>query len=236
MTNLSAADLYRHRYDDAASHATRGLAIAAASGQGEVAPFLTPVLITVLHHTGRIAEAADMADEALEAGRLSGNLESLGWNLFSRAYVAVAAGDLDLALALASESVEVTRELDDRLVSTYARWALASALLETGEAERATEVLLAAAEGDDLPRIPEGWRAHYLELLTRCWLALDRPAEATRAAGHALGVAEQARLRGGHRDGVPGLGRRRARGRRRRGGRRACAQRGDRRRRGRRPG
>ena len=83
------------------------------------------------------------------------------------------------------------RELDDRLVSTYARWALASALLETGDSGGANETLLAAAEGEELPRIPESWRAHYFELLTRSWLALGRPVEATRAATRAAAVAER---------------------------------------------
>src|ERR671912_348977 len=189
MIHLAGGDFYRMDYDGMRDWGERALVIAAASGQGEIAPFLAPVLITVLHHTGRIAEAADMADESIEAARLSGNVEALGWNLLSRAYVGVAAGDLDMALELATESVEATRELDDRLVSTYARWALASALVETGEEERAAGVLLAAAEGDDLPRIPEGWRAHYLELLTRCWLAVDRAADAERTAERALGIA-----------------------------------------------
>src|SRR5918993_1107785 len=189
MIHLAGGDFYRMDYDGMRDWGERALVIAAASGQGEIAPFLAPVLITVLHHTGRIAEAADMADESIEAARLSGNVEALGWNLLSRAYVGVAAGDLDMALELATESVEATRELDDRLVSTYARWALASALVETGEEERAAGVLLAAAEGDELPRIPECWRAHYLELLTRCWLAVDRPADAKRTAERALGIA-----------------------------------------------
>ncbi len=54
VTNLSAADLYLHRYDDAALHASRGLAIARATGQGDLAPFLIPVLVTVLHTKGRV--------------------------------------------------------------------------------------------------------------------------------------------------------------------------------------
>ena len=191
LTNLSAADVYMHRYADAAAHASRGLEIARRSGQGEVAPFLVPVLVTVLHTTGRVAEAGDLLDETLEAARLSGNAETLGWNLLSRGYVAVAAGDLELALDVAQESVDVTRDLDDRLVSTYARWALASALLEKGEAGRAVEILMAAAEGDDLPRIPEPWRAHYYELLTRCWLAFERPVEAAETATRAAAAAER---------------------------------------------
>jgi DNA-binding NarL/FixJ family response regulator len=194
LTNLSAADVYLHRYADAASHANRGLAMARATGQGEVAPFLIPVLVTVLHTTGRVTEAADLLDEAVEAARLSGNHESLGWNLLSRAYVAVAAGDLELALAVAQESVDVTRELDDRLVSTYARWAFGSALLEKGEPGRAIEVLVTAAEGKDLPRIPEAWRPHYFELLTRAWLAVGRLRDAELTATGAAATAERVAL------------------------------------------
>ena len=112
--------------------------------------------------------------------------------------MAVAAGDLELALSVSQESVDVTRHLDDRLVSTYARWALASALLERGDAGRAIELLVSAADGDELPRIPEPWRAHYLELMTRAWLAHDRPAEAADAAGRAAATAERVGLKAAH--------------------------------------
>jgi ATP/maltotriose-dependent transcriptional regulator MalT len=152
------------------------------------------VLVTVLHTTGRVTEAADLLDEAVEAARLSGNRESLGWNLLSRAYVAVAEGDLELALGVAQESVDVTRELDDRLVSTNARWAFGSALLEVGEPGRAIQVLVTAAEGKDLPRIPEPWRAHYFELLTRAWLALGRLRDAEMTATGAAATAERVAL------------------------------------------
>jgi DNA-binding NarL/FixJ family response regulator/tetratricopeptide (TPR) repeat protein len=189
LTNLSAADLYLHRYDDAARHANRGLAIARSTGRGEVAPFLIPVLVTVLHVTGRVGEAAELLDEAIEAARLMGSEEALGWNLLSRGYVAVVAGDLELALSVAQESVEVTRELDDRLVSTNARWALASALLEAGQPGRAIDELMAAAGGEELPRIPQPWRAHYFELLTRCRLASGRPMEAEETASRAADMA-----------------------------------------------
>jgi DNA-binding NarL/FixJ family response regulator len=59
---------------------------------------------------------------------------------------------------------------------------LAGALLETGQPGRAVESLLGSAGGDELVLIPGGWRAYGLELLTRCWLALDRPADAEHAA------------------------------------------------------
>ena len=191
LANLATAELYLHRYEHAGEHAQRGLAIARATGQGDISPVLIPVLSHVLHTTGRIAQSADLLDEAVEAARLSGNAQALGWNLLSRAFTALAAGDLDTAMAAGRESVEVTRDLDDTLVSTYASVALASTLYESGEAARAIEILLSAAGGEELPRIASGWRANYFELLTRCWLAVGRPVEAERAARRASATAAE---------------------------------------------
>ena len=59
---------------------------------------------------------------------------------------------------------------------------LARALLETGQPGPALELLLDPAGGEELTLIAGSRRARCLELLTRCRLALDRPAEAERAA------------------------------------------------------
>jgi DNA-binding NarL/FixJ family response regulator len=194
LANLCAAELYLHRYGEAASHAKRALSIGRATGQADIAPILVPVLANVLHMWGRIAESAELLDEAVEAARLSGNVESLGWNLLGRAFTAIAAGEVDLALATAQESVNVTRKLDDRLVSTNAGVALAHAHYESGEPGRAVEVLLMSAGGQELSLIPDGWRANYFELLTRCWLALGRPEQAGEAAARAEATAGSVHL------------------------------------------
>ncbi len=55
-------------------------------------------------------------------------------------------------------------------------------------------MLLARAGGEGLTLIPGGWRAYCLELFTRCWLALDRPAKAGRAAALAEGIAAAVQL------------------------------------------
>jgi len=191
LANLATAELYLHRYPVAGRHARRGLAIARATGQVEMSPVLVPVLSNVLHVTGRVAESEDLLDGAIEVARLSGNAQALGWNLLSRAFTAVAAGDLPAALDAAEESAEVTGALDDSLVATYAGVALATALSESGEPVRAIDVLLVAAGGEELPRIAGGWRAGYFELLTRCWLAVGEPAAAERAAGRAAAVAAE---------------------------------------------
>jgi DNA-binding NarL/FixJ family response regulator len=191
LANLATAELYLHRYEQAGNHAQRGLTIARVTGQGDMSPVLVPVLSNVLHTTGRIAQSAALLDGAVEAARLSGNAQALGWNLLSRAFTAVAAGDLETALAAGQESVDVTRDLDDSLVSTYASVALASALYESGEAGRAIEILITAAGGEELPRIASGWRANYFELLTRCWLTVGQPVAAEQAARRAAATAAE---------------------------------------------
>jgi hypothetical protein len=54
-------------------------------------------------------------------------------NLFNRSVVALAAGDLDIALATAEESVELTRDLDEGFVTAWAAARLAGVLFETGQ-------------------------------------------------------------------------------------------------------
>lgn len=194
LVNVATAELYMHRYDAAASHARRGMTIARATGQGDVSPVLVPVRSAALHLSGRIADSAELLDDAVEAARLSGNAEALGWNLLSRGFTAVAAGDLELAIEVTEESVHVTRHLDDSLVATNAGLAFASALFESGEPARAIDVLLTATGGEELSLVPRAWQPNYLELMTRCWLALGRPREAEVAASRAEAVADGADL------------------------------------------
>src|SRR5262249_58503537 len=158
-------------------------------GRGDPWHRLYPVLPRVWYVRGKLAEAAELLDGAIEAGRLLGSPPALAGNLFNRSVVALAAGDLDIALATAAESVELTRDLDAGFVTAWAAARLAGVLFETGQPDRAIELLLGRAGGAELTLIPGGWRAYWLELLTRCWLAIDHPSEARRAAGLAQGMA-----------------------------------------------
>jgi DNA-binding NarL/FixJ family response regulator len=101
---------------------------------------------------------------------------------------------VELALANAQESVDLGQDLDDAFQSAWAAVRLAGALTETGQSERAVELLVSSAGGEELTLIPGGRRAYCLELLTRSWLALDRRAEAERAAGYAQAWASTVQL------------------------------------------
>jgi DNA-binding NarL/FixJ family response regulator len=190
---LAAAELYLDLYAEADAHASRALALSRASGRGDPLFRLYSILPRIWQVRAKLPEAAELLDDAIEAGRLLGSPPALAGNLFNRSAVAVAVGNLDLALATAEEGVELTRHLDDGFVSAWAAVRLADVLLETGQPDRAVELLLGRAGGEELTFIPGSWRAYCLELLTRCWLALDRCSEAERAAG----LAEVAAADGG---------------------------------------
>jgi DNA-binding CsgD family transcriptional regulator len=133
-------------------------------------------------------------DGAIEAARLLRTTQALAGNLFNRSVVALAVGDLDIALATAQDSVEFARDLDEGFVTAWAAVRLAGVLVETEQPEQALELLLARAGGEEMTLIPGGWRTYCLELLTRCWLALDRPTEAGQAAARAEDMSAVMRL------------------------------------------
>ena len=191
---LAIAEVYIELFAEADAHASRALALARASGRGDPLHRLYPVLPRIWYVRGKLAEAAALLDGAIEGARLLGSPPALAGNLFNRSVVALAAGDLDLALATAEEGLDLTRELDDGFVSAWAGARLAAVLLETGHPDRAVELLLTRAGGEELALIPGSWNTYFLELLTRCWLALDRRNEAERAARRAEVTAAAAQL------------------------------------------
>jgi ATP/maltotriose-dependent transcriptional regulator MalT len=191
---LAIAEVYLDLYAEADAHASRALGLARASGQGDPLHRLYPVLPRVWYVRGKLAEAAELLDGAIEAGRLLGSPPALAGNLFNRSVVALAAGDLDIAAATATESVELTRDLDEGFVTAWAAARLAGVLFETGQPGQAVELLLGRAGGEELTLIPGSWRAHCLDLLTRCWLALGRPGKARRAAALAQVMAAAVQL------------------------------------------
>jgi ATP/maltotriose-dependent transcriptional regulator MalT len=191
---LAAAELYLDLYVEADAHASRALALARAAGREDPLFRLYPILPRIWYVRGRLAETAELLDGAIETGRLLGSPPALAGNFFNRSVVALAVGDLDLALATAEEGVELSRGLDEGFVTGWAAARLAGVSVEIGRPERAVELLLDRAGGEGLTLIPGGWRAYCLELLTRCWLALDRRAEAERAAALAEETAAAVQL------------------------------------------
>jgi ATP/maltotriose-dependent transcriptional regulator MalT len=105
--------------------------------------------------------------------------------LLNRSLTALGAGDIEVAVSAAEESVQLTHGMDNGLVPAATALALTAARLETGDPELgpAVDLMMERSGGAGLPLMPGGsFRAKWLELLTRCWLALGRRADAERAA------------------------------------------------------
>jgi ATP/maltotriose-dependent transcriptional regulator MalT len=183
--NLAAAELDLERFAEAGAHAERAMSVGQATGQSDIVPILVYTVAWVKRRRGELAESGELLDGAVEGARLSGNAQSLAGNLLNQSLTALAAGDLELALNAAEESVDLTSHLDHGLVSASAGLALAAVLCERGDAARAVDAMVGPAGGPDLLRIPAAWRANWLELQTRCWLTLGRLDEARRAAASA---------------------------------------------------
>jgi DNA-binding CsgD family transcriptional regulator len=194
VANLAGAELYLDRYPDSERHAERALAIARATGQSELIPLADSIRGHVKLLRGKLVEAGDVLDSAIEAARLSGNVQALAGNLTNRSLTALAAGNLDLALATAEENDVLTRGLDQSLICAAAV-ALAAVLVEAGQPRRAVDVLTASSGGDDLALIPGVFRPRSLELLTRCLLASGRRTDAEQAATSAHAAAAGLQLR-----------------------------------------
>jgi DNA-binding NarL/FixJ family response regulator/tetratricopeptide (TPR) repeat protein len=194
VATLAAAECYLDRFAEAGAHAERGLALARATGQGELLPMLIPALHTVLLVSGRLGESAELLDGAVEGARLAHNDQTLAWYLFNRALIAAVTGELDLARATAEEAAELARPLGASFVAAYADVTHAVALWEAGELARGVELATAGA-GDQLELLPGAWRAYFLDRLVAARLALGRRAEAERGAAAAEEVAAATGLR-----------------------------------------
>jgi DNA-binding CsgD family transcriptional regulator/tetratricopeptide (TPR) repeat protein len=190
IAHLASAELYLDRFAAAERHARRALQIGRATGQSDLYPVVVVMLGRSLWLQGRPIEAAALFDGAAEAARLAGNVQSLAWNLVNRSFAALALGQLDIALASAEESFELVRETDPGPLTALSAAALAAALVETGRADRAVEVLITRAGGDELGRLGGGWRARFLELLTRAQLEAGERDEAERSAHAARECAD----------------------------------------------
>jgi predicted ATPase/DNA-binding NarL/FixJ family response regulator len=193
-TWLAGVELYLDRYAEGEAHANRALAVGRATGQGELFLLLAATLGGLLRQRGKLADAGELLDGAIDAARLLGNTHALVWTLLSRSATALRSGDVSLALATAQESVELSREAHSSFHSAEAASDLGAALLETGKPEEAVELLLESAGGEELALIGGSPRARYLEVLTRSWLALDRLAEANRTVATAQAWASAVRL------------------------------------------
>ena len=180
---LCSAATYLDRYDDAVAHAERALRLGRAAGH--LHPTLIPALGAAHFMRGRLSEAAEVLDAGVEAARLAGITQSMAWMLRNRSLLSALVGDLPAALEMAEEALELTRRLDESVLSAWAAMVVARASVMAGGSQRAVDVLEGAGDDEPLRRIPGAWRAMGLDSLATAHADLDHGDEAARVAAAA---------------------------------------------------
>jgi DNA-binding NarL/FixJ family response regulator len=192
---LGWTEVNMERHEAALHHLDRALAIAHATGQALILPHLLVGKVLLLGPAGRLADAAECAEEAVDLALLSGCGEQRASAYAMRCWVATLTGDLDVALrAGAVASRERPEAASAWFASTAARM-LAEARLAAGDPDGCV-ALLDQGGGPELSAAPASSHAGWYELLTRAELARGRVAAAAMAAGCAESAAARFGLGG----------------------------------------
>ena len=129
---LAAAELYLDLYAEADDAREPRSPARPRDGAGE----LLPRADQILPGSGTCAAGSPRPANSWTApsrlGACSGHHAALAGNLFNRSVIALAVGDLELALATAEEALELTRDLDDRLRHAWAAVRLAASCSKPG--------------------------------------------------------------------------------------------------------
>ncbi len=184
MHRLSRASLHLERYEDAVRIAARGVDVGTKTGRGEVIPVLRSTLAQSALTLGRLAEASEAQEAAVEAARLIGNDYVTCGILSTSANIALLTGDLEAALRAGEESVAILGPDAEGHVLSVAKAGLALTMREAGRSAAEAEQLVEPLGGWTLERLPAVWRVRHHEALVR--LELE--------AGQVEPAAEFARL------------------------------------------
>jgi DNA-binding NarL/FixJ family response regulator/tetratricopeptide (TPR) repeat protein len=154
---LGWAENYLEHYEEAIAHVDRGIAIARSAGEGRL---LVPMMLVKgfpFEMQGRMAEAVEVCETAIEAARLSANPHYLFWALFELGWAHYYSGDLEAAIAAGEESARVGGRLAGGTMPSAGGgpgWQIACARFEAGDVERAREEMRALGSDELEHKIP----------------------------------------------------------------------------------
>ena len=170
----------------ALEHFARGTAIARRTGSAVLALELMVGEALGLLARGRIAQALDVADGAVEEARSLGSAQSLVWALYAQATVLEAGGDAAAGVAAGEEALALTAGLEPSSITAGVR--LSAGGGARGHRRRAArdERPARAAGRPGPPRFFAGQRAGCYEVLVRAAL-LERRRRGRRELGRPRG-------------------------------------------------
>ncbi|MHB1584807.1 MAG: ATP-binding protein [Acidimicrobiales bacterium] len=177
---LGWAERLLEDYDAAAAHLGRAVAVADAGGGSQ---WLVPAVVEhakALARCGRITEARDVAETAVEMAKVSGTGPLILLALTAEVAVLADAGDVDAAVAAGSEALCLGAQGDAYHIANVRRH-LALAHLEGGDPARCVAELAEIDAGSQAV-VRDGMRCRLLDARCEAELALGH-VDAARALG-----------------------------------------------------
>lgn len=139
---LARTEYFTDRTTPALRHADRGIAICHRTGQSPLLHLLLGVRSSALRNQGRFDEAAVAVEHCVDGARLSADPQGLLIALMDLLWLRTARGDLDSAITIADEALDLAAGLPPTMLNTTIAWGAAAAFLEAGHTDRAALLLL----------------------------------------------------------------------------------------------
>ncbi|OKH99058.1 hypothetical protein A6A06_26055 [Streptomyces sp. CB02923] len=181
LSFLCWIDAMMGRLPQAARMVERSLAIANATGQSYLSPWILTAQAFTYGRTGRLAEAVDRAEDAVDAARLLGSDECVALALAVKSLMVRWTGDHTAALALADEAI---RHADGRR-EWWARLGAVGrglALVGLQEVDAGAAQVLAACDGFVSPLLERSCLLVCCEAMADAEAERGRPEAAARWA------------------------------------------------------
>jgi DNA-binding CsgD family transcriptional regulator len=185
---LAWGEMYTERFDDAVRHLERGLRLARETGQNHLIPYLLMGQGSTFGLIGRLAEAADCFDDALEVALLTGSDELRTMSLALRCWITVWSGDVPEAVRLGEAAVAAAAQIKGWYTGV-AHAMLAQARIYAGEPAGCIELVTDASGGPELTRMDMISRPCWYELFAYTEAGDGRAAEAQAWAQRATDSA-----------------------------------------------
>jgi DNA-binding NarL/FixJ family response regulator len=160
------------------------MAFARRNSQVLALPHLYVKQVLVLRARGRLVEAKEAAEDAVELANSCGGGEQLTSALTMQCWVDVLTGDVEDGVRSGAAATDRLRQPPSDWSNMLANRMLAEARLAAGDPTGCLD-LVAVAGGPDLPLAEICSRAAWYEILTRAELALGRVDEAAKWADRA---------------------------------------------------
>ncbi len=168
---LANAELWGERLAQAERHFHQAVSVCRSTGQGQLLVPLRAGWCYTLDMLGELGRAAEQADAAVDAARLTGLAQPLVWALMVQATTTATRGEVSAAMVPAAEAMDLLEGIDQGTVRDASHAFMAVLCAQAGELERSVTHMVAAG-APDFASFAIGRRCFWYATLATVELAL----------------------------------------------------------------